>query len=118
MDTLFVAIAAGLSLGLIIGYRGSIAVVRRIAGPFARKPLVIGCAVAGGCGFLAPASLLAIFATRNLGGAMGSAINSGSPGALLGIAIGITVMIASGIVVGVFAGTLCATFIEQGQANR
>jgi hypothetical protein len=113
MDPLSVAIATGLSLGLVLGFRFARPVVLRVGGPFARKPLAIGLSVAGALGFLAPAAIFAVFGTRNLEGPAGNAISSGAPSILLGVAAGITVMIASGLVVGAFAGALCARFIEE-----
>jgi branched-subunit amino acid transport protein len=118
MDTLSIAIAAGLSLGLVLGYRFSKAVVHRVGGPCAREPLAIGLAVTGALGFLAPAALFAVFGTRNLGGPAGHAISSGAPSVLLGVAAGITVVIASGLVVGAFAGALCARFIAEFRSQR
>jgi hypothetical protein len=118
MDTLSVAIAAGLSLGLVLGYRFSKAVVFRVGGPSAHKPLALGLAVAGALGFLAPAALFAVFGTRNLAGPAGNAISSGAPSVLLAVAVGITVVIASGLVVGAFAGALCARFIEEFRSQR
>jgi hypothetical protein len=113
MDPLSVAIAAGLSLGLVLGFRFGKAVVLRVAGTFARKPLAIGLAVAGALGFLAPAAIFAIFGTRNLEGPAGNAISSGAPSILLGVAIAIAMVIASGLVVGAFTGALCARLIEE-----
>ncbi len=112
MNPLFVATAAGMSLGLVIGYRAGTAVVRRVAGEFSRSPIVIGLVIAGVIGFLIPATLFVVFAMQNLGGEPAAAVRSGSLGAMLMIVLGIGVIIGSGVVVAVFAGALCGRFAE------
>lgn len=112
MNPLFLATAAGMSLGLVIGLRAGAAVVRRVGGEFARSPIVVGLAVAGAVGFLIPATLFVVFAMQNLGGEPAAAVRSGSLGVMLMIVAGIGVVIGSGIVVAVFAGALCGRFAE------
>lgn len=112
------AIAAGMSLGLVVGYRGGAAVVRRVGGEYARKPLVVGLAISGATLFLIPATLFVVFALRNLGGNAAAAVQSGAPGVMVMIALGIGVTIASGVVVAVFAGALCGRFAELWRAGK
>ncbi len=121
MDPLTLAIAAGISLGLVIGYRCSRVVVDRVGGPFARGPLVVGCAIAGAIGFLVPAFLFSYFISRNFvasrGAFAGAVPVPVSSGLLLGIAAGNALVIASGLVVGTFAGGLCARMIEEARVR-
>ncbi len=108
-NPLYISIAIGLSLGLVVGYRGSRAVVLRVGGPYAGSPVVIGCAALGGCTVLLPAAIFAIFASLNRGRAIG---DSASFEFLFGTSIGIALAIASGLVVGTFAGALSGRLIE------
>lgn len=118
MDAVLTAIAAGLSLGLAVGYRISKVVFLMVAGPFARKPLIIGLVAAGSLSFLVPASIFAFLGAREIERAAGSAGSPGSPMALLGIAAGITVITATVLAIAVFASTLCGRFIEEARAAR
>jgi hypothetical protein len=117
IDSLLAAVAAGISLGAVLGYRGSRALIVRVGGPHARKPSVIGLTVAGMVGFLVPAILFAVLISKNLRGtfdpSISAAVESGSPGALFGIAAGIALVIGSGLMVAAFASVLCARLIED-----
>ncbi|MCC7257902.1 MAG: hypothetical protein IT486_05990 [Gammaproteobacteria bacterium] len=118
MSPLVMAIAAGMSLGLLIGYHGGAAVVNRVGGEYARTPLVVGLAVAGAVFFLIPATLFVVFALKNLGGNAAVLAQSGDLGVMAVIALGIAVTIASGVVVAVFAGALCGRFAELWRAGK
>ena len=118
MDTVFVANAAGLSLGLAIGYRISKAVFLKVSGPFARKPLVLGLVAAGSVCFLVPASIFAVLGAREFDSAAGSGVSSGSLTVMLGVTVGIALVIASTLVIAVFASAVCGRFIEEVRAGR
>lgn len=116
MDSVQIAIAAGLSLGVVIGYRVGRAVFRTVGGPFAGKPLTVGFVVAGSVFFLVPASIFAVLGVRDL--VAGGAVSADSPATLAGIVAGIALVIASGLVVAVFASALCGRFIEEVRSGR
>ncbi len=118
MDAVYVAIAAGLALGLGIGYRFGKVVYFKVGGPYARKPLIIGLVAAGTLCFLVPASIFAILGAREIERAAGGAVSSGSPTVLLGITAGIALVIASTLVIAVFASALCGRLIEEWRPDR
>jgi hypothetical protein len=117
INPVLIAIAAGVSLGVVLGFRFGKALVLKVGGPFARKPIVVGCAVIGGCGFLVQAVLYTMFVGARLhqtfGAVVGGAAGSGSLGVLAGIAAGTALVITSGLVVSVFSGALCGRLIED-----
>jgi hypothetical protein len=118
MDPVLIATAAGLSLGITVGYRAGKAVVLKVAGPFARKPLAIILSVGGALGFLVPATIFAFFGTRNFVAQSGGGMTLDSAGALIGVVAAIGIVIASGLVVAAFAGGLCARFAEEFRALK
>lgn len=118
MDPLTLAIAGGVAAGILIGYRAGKAVVLKVAGPFARKPIAIVLSVGGALGFLVPATIFAFFGTRSYLARPPGAQLLDSSGALLGVAAAIGLVIASGLVVAAFAGALCARFAEEFRALK
>ena len=111
------AIAAGLSLGAILGFRGGKALVLRVGGPFASKPVVKSLAVVSSLLFFMTATFFAMVIGTAMGGGHGeaarSAAGSDSLGALFGIAAGTAVIITSGLMVSSFTGALCGRLIEN-----
>jgi hypothetical protein len=118
MDALFVVITAGLALGFVLGYRAGRIIFLKVGGPFARKPLIVGLAVAGSVLFLVPATMFAILGARNLPVGPDGPVGSGSPLVMAGIALGIALIIASGLVVAVFASTVSGRLIEEVRSGR
>lgn len=113
MNALLLAASAGLSLGIVLGYRAAKAVFLKVTGPYARSWLPIGFAVAGAVIFFIPASVFAVFIARNLLIRSGGGLEHPSVGALFAIAAGIALIVASGLVVAAFAGAVSARFIEN-----
>jgi len=115
METsVLVAIAAGISLGIVIAYRAGKAMLPVVAGPFARSPLVISFAVIGCIFVLIPAVMVSLLVGGRLGAGEG-----GAPSAdlLFWVALGIAVVIATSLAMGAFAGMLSARLIEQMRVN-
>lgn len=117
MTALLLAASAGLSLGIVLGYRLAKSVFLRVTGPYARNWLPIGFAVAGGVIFLVPASVFAVFIARNMVVRSGGGLEDPSVGALFAIAAGIALIVASGLVVAAFAGAASARFIHNVRAR-
>jgi hypothetical protein len=118
-DPVLFAIAAGLSLGAVVGYRITRALVLRVGGPFARKPLVIACAACGGLLVVVPAVIISVLIGIKLGGGGGGPEGTSvSIGAFAALAAAMALAVAGSLVVGAFAGTLCARLIEQASANH
>lgn len=120
MDTLVVVIAAGLALGLVLGYRAGRAIVRKVGGPFARRPLILGLVAAGGLLFLVPATMFVVLGARNLELELerGGALGADSPLAMAGIALGIALIIGSGLTFAVGCSAVCGRFIEEVRWSR
>jgi hypothetical protein len=121
-DPIIVAVAAGISFGILVGYRIGKALVGKVGGPFAGRPLVIGCAVSGSLFVLVPAVMVSLLIGRNLSGVDrgrgGPMIAAGDWGTLIGLGMGIALVIASSLIVGAFAGTLCARMILNSHPPR
>lgn len=113
MNALLLAASAGLSLGIVLGYRFAKSVFLRVTGPYARSWLPVGFAVAGGVVFLVPAAVFAVFIARNMMVRSGGGLEQPSVGALFAIAAGIALVVASGLVVAAFAGAVSARFIHN-----
>lgn len=118
MDTLVVVIAAGLALGLVLGYRAGRAIVHKVGGPFARRPLILGLVAAGGLLFLVPATLFVILGARNLQLEPGGPLGADSPVAMAGVALGIALIIGSGLALAVGCSAVCGRFIEEVRWSR
>lgn len=109
-NPLYISIAIGLSLGLVVGYRGAKAVILKVGGPYAGRPVLVGCAALGGLTVLLPAAMFSVFASLDQGRSIG---DSASFVFMLGIVLGIALAIASGVIVGTFAGALSGRLIES-----
>ncbi|MCK6370484.1 MAG: hypothetical protein L6Q83_04000 [Gammaproteobacteria bacterium] len=110
MDSLTIAVAAGVSLGILIGYRGSRALIRTAGEPYASSPLLIGLAVAGAVGFMIPAVIFSLLISRNIAANPHETVTNM---VLAGVVAGNAIVIGSGLVVGAVAGALCAKLIEH-----
>lgn len=113
MNALLLAASAGLSLGVVLGYRAAKVVFLKVTGPYARSWLPIGFAVAGAVIFFIPASVFAVFIVRNLLGPSAGGNAQVSLGMLVAVAAGIGLVVASGLVVAAFAGAVSARFIHN-----
>lgn len=117
MTALLLAVSAGLSFGILLGYRTGKAVFLRVVGPYTRSRLPVVFAVVGGIAFIIPAAVFALFGARNLLAVSGGGLDQPSFGVLIGIAAGIALVVASGLVVAAFSGAVSAKFIANLRAR-
>jgi hypothetical protein len=116
-DHIVAAVAAGLVLGALIGYRVGRNLLVSVGGPHAGKPLVRGLAVAGGLMVLGPAILFFMLIGENFGRAEGKGtglvIAAGEWGLQFALALAVAAIVGTCVIGGAFVGTLCARLIED-----
>lgn len=115
METsVLVAVAAGIALGIVIGYRAARAMLPKVAGPFAGSRLVMAFVVVGWVFVLVPGVMVSLLIGGRLRDASGAPLTADL---LFWMVLGIAVVIATCLATGTFAGMLSARLIEQMREN-
>lgn len=121
-DPVVIAVVAGLALGTLVSYRVGRALLFKVGGPHAGKPLVRGLALAGGLLVLGPAIMVFVLIGQTYGEAGGKAaglvIAGDDWGLQVLVALGTAVIVGTCVILGSFVGTLCASILEELRSRR
>ncbi len=122
IDPVIAAIVAGLALGTLVSYRVGRALLARVGGPHAGKPLVRGLTATGGLLVLGQAIMFFLLIGQHLGkdgnDATGLVISGDDWGLQVLVALGTAAIVGTCVSLGSFVGTLCARMIEEVRGRR
>jgi hypothetical protein len=116
-DPVIAAVVAGLALGTLVSYRVGRAMLIKVGGPHAGKPLVRGLTAAGGLLVLGQAIMFFLLISQGSGktggNATGLVIAGDDWGLHVLVALGTAAIVGTCVILGAFVGTLCASIIEE-----